>query len=86
MHHSFKHRFTKILKSRNWKKLGFHQAVEYSAIGSIYIALEGDPIFWPIGIATALSIHFIVFEAIDAMYSKKDLHPKIKWFFEHDHH
>ncbi len=85
MHHTFKHRFKKIIRSRNWKKLIFHQAVEYSVIGSWYIALEQDPIFWVYGILSAVLIHFVVFEAIDALYSKKDLPRYCKWFFGHDH-
>lgn len=45
-----------------------HQAIEYSILGSIYIALEGDPIFWPIGIVVGSLIHVLVFTKIDFLH------------------
>ena len=83
-HHTWKHRFIKLLKSRNWKKLIFHQCVEYSVIGAWYVGLEHDPSFWIYGIISAIFIHFVVFEAIDALYSKDNLPSKLKWFFKTD--
>jgi len=58
---------------KNWQKILAHMSLEYSAIGAWYIALEGDPIFWPIGIATAFGIHMIAFHIIDILH-------------EHHHH
>jgi len=69
-HHTWNHRFKTALRNKNWKKITAHQLVEYSWLGGWYIALEGDPMFWPIGIAGAVIIHFIVFEAIDALQRK----------------
>jgi len=57
----------------NALKIIGHNAIEYSWLGGWYIALEGDPIFWPIGIAGAVAIHFVVFNILDI-------------FHDHHHH
>jgi len=62
----------KSFKLNSAKILG-HNAIEYSWIGGWYIALEGDPMFWPIGIAGAVAIHFVVFNILDI-------------FHDHHHH
>ena len=85
-HHTWKHRFTLAFQNRNWKKIILHDFVEYSWLGGWYLALEGDPIFWPIGIAGALIIHFVVFEALDALHKENVTHKWIPswlhWMFE----
>ena len=86
-HHTWKHRFETALRNKNWKKILLHDMVEYSWLGGWYIALEGDPSFWIIGVTGALVIHFIVFEAIDALHEKiKHTHKHIPtwlhWIFE----
>ena len=53
---------------RNMAKILAHIGVEYTALASWYIALEGDPIFWPIGIATAFAVHLFIFQKIDFLH------------------
>ena len=48
-----------------------HNVIEYSWLGGWYIALEGDPKFWIIGISGAIIIHFIVFNVLDLFH---DIH------------
>jgi len=62
----------KSFKLNSAKILG-HHAIEYSWLGGWYLALEGDPIFWPIGITGAIVIHFVVFNIFDI-------------FHDHHHH
>lgn len=60
----------------NWKesfklnaaKIIGHNAIEYSWLGSWYIALEGDPSFWIVGIVGAVVIHFVVFNILDVFH------------------
>jgi len=68
MHWNWKENF-----HRNWQKILAHMGLEYSTLGLWYIALEGDPIFWPFGIATAFTLHMVIFHIIDI-------------FHEHHHH
>ena len=76
----------------NWKKdfrknalkILAHQLIEYSVLGSVYIALEGDPIFWPVGITIAVVIHIIVFTKIDFLHQLHHHHKNNKE--GHTHH
>jgi hypothetical protein len=70
MHHTWKHRFKTALLNKNWKKILFHELIELSWLGSWISYLEGSPESWIIGISGAVIIHFVVFEAIDALHKK----------------
>jgi len=78
----------------NWKthiklniaKLVSHMAIEYSALGAWYIALEGDPYFWFYGIFTGLLIHFIVFTKIDFLHELHHHHQDKKRGHENHTH
>lgn len=53
---------------KNFYKIIAHQLLEYSVIGGVWIAFEGDPIFWPIGIALGTLVHVVVFTKIDFLH------------------
>lgn len=86
---TWKERFKKGLSNKNWKKILSHEIVEYSWLGGWYIALEGRPESWIIGISGAFIIHLVVFELVDSLHEKGVAHrfiPNwIHWMFEHDH-
>ena len=63
---------------KNFYKIIAHQLMEYSVIGSIWIALEGDPIFWPIGITVGTLIHVFVFTKIDFLHQLHHHHKGLK--------
>ena len=69
---------------RNIIKVGFHIGFEYTILASWYIALEGDPIFWPIGIASAFIIHVIVFTKIDFLHELHHHHKQSFKTLSHD--
>lgn len=73
----------KIHFKKNIYKVTFHIIFEYSALAGWYIALEGDPVFWPLGIVSAFIIHVIVFTKIDFLHELHHHHSKGKG---HEHH
>ncbi len=69
---------------KNWQKILSHMLIEWSALGAWYIALEGDVVFWPVGIATAFAVHLIVFQMLDVLHEKHHHHEHVKQ--GHAHH
>lgn len=68
---------------RNSYKVGFHILFESSILASWYLILEGDPIFWPIGIGSAFLVHVLVFTKIDLLHEYHHHHSKDQG---HAHH
>ena len=58
----------------NSAKTGSHILLETSVLGAWYIALEGDPIFWPIGVASAFILHVFVFNIVDLLHDHHHHH------------
>lgn len=69
-HHTWKHRFETALRNKNWKKILLHEVIEWTWLGSWLLALEQSSEAWIIGISGAVIIHFVVFEAVDAIQKK----------------
>ena len=76
MNHTWTHRFKTAIHNKNWKKITLHELVEYAWVGSWVTYWMGSWEGWLIGLTGAFVIHMIVFEAIDALYSKKALQRK----------
>jgi hypothetical protein len=70
VHHHWKDRFKTALHNKNWKKVVIHEILELAWLGSWVTSLEGSLEGWIIGISGAVIIHFVVFEAIDALHKK----------------
>jgi len=69
---------------KNIYKVAFHIIFESSILASWYLILEGDPVFWPIGIASAFLIHVLIFTKIDFLHELHHHHStKSKG---HEHH
>jgi hypothetical protein len=73
----------KYVKKNSYKILA-HQLVEYSVLGTVYIAMEGDPIFWPIGIILGSAIHLLIFTKIDFLHQLHHHHSKKKGHSNHE--
>jgi len=54
--------------TKNIYKVGFHILFESSILASWYLILEGDPLFWPLGIISAFGVHVLVFTKIDFLH------------------
>lgn len=75
----------------NWKKsfrlnsykAGLHILFESSILAAWYVALEGDPIFWPLGIASAFIIHVLLFTKIDFLHELHHHHNGNKGHADH---
>ncbi len=63
---------------KNIIKILAHIGVEYTALASWYIALEGDSIFWPLGIASAFVVHLVIFTKIDFLHELHHHHANRK--------
>jgi hypothetical protein len=72
----------KHLKLNSLKVL-FHLLFESSILATWYLILEGDPVFWPIGIASAFLIHVVVFTKIDLLHEYHHHHSKAKGHANH---
>ena len=68
---------------KNIIKIVCHIGFEYTALASWYIILEGDPIFWPVGIASGFCIHLIVFTKIDFLHELHHHHGDMKGHADH---
>ena len=84
-HHTWKERFKTALRNKNWKKITIHEIIEWSWVGAWLHTLEYSSEGWIIGIGGAIMIHFIVFEAIDALHTKNRLPKFLHWLAEHEH-
>ena len=69
--------------TKNIYKVGFHIIFESSILASWYLILEGDPIFWPIGIASAFGVHVLVFTKIDLLHELHHHHNGKKGHSDH---
>jgi hypothetical protein len=68
---------------RNTYKVGFHILFEASILAGWYIALEGDPYFWPLGILSAFIIHVLIFTKIDLLHEYHHHHNGKKGHQDH---
>lgn len=76
----------------NWKrhlkkniyKVSFHIIFESSILASWYLILEGNPVFWPVGIASAFVIHVVVFTKIDLLHELHHHHSNAKGHENHE--
>ena len=64
-------------------KVGFHILFESSILATWYLILEGDPVFWPVGIASAFLIHVIVFTKLDLLHELHHHHSSSKGHSNH---
>jgi hypothetical protein len=62
----------------NSLKVLFHIIFETTVLATWYLILEGDPVFWPLGIASAFAIHVIVFTKLDLLHELHHHHSKSK--------
>ena len=69
--------------TKNVIKVGFHIIFEASVLAAWYIALEGDPIFWPLGVASSFFIHVLVFTKIDLLHELHHHHSGKKGHSDH---
>jgi hypothetical protein len=68
---------------KNIYKIIAHIGFEYTSLAAWYMVLEGDPIFWPIGILSAFCIHLIIFTKIDFLHELHHHHSKKKGHANH---
>lgn len=63
---------------KNIYKVAFHILFESSILAGWYLILEGDPVFWPLGIASAFIVHVVVFTKIDFLHELHHHHQEKK--------